>query len=217
LKSRIEAICLEQPKTRTTQQLDAVYVWKMTSHSSLYMSAVHNWLPSVAPLLSAGVVKVATTVPWTMRLTSQLQRRIVYTLSSRAAEVVTAYGGSAEPTSLRNVHLAMWQSMRRVSHLAKKLDRVRFGGAFTKHRSSSAPTELGQVPFLTQEFREFLEPESMFSRALYTPEGLRRVLSGSDKDWQMQSPLILKLATIEGLCRELNFEPDGDFLALGTT
>ncbi len=56
-------------------------------------------------------------------------------------------------------------------------------------------------------------PETMLSRALYTIEGLRGVLSGSDEQWQARSSLIAKLATIEALCRELSFEPDEDFLA----
>lgn len=215
LKARIEAICHEQPKTRTTQQLDAVHVWKMTGHSSLYISAVQNWLPSVAPLLSAGFVKVATAMPWTMRLTSQLQRRTIYTLSPSAAAVATSYGGTAEPTSFKNLHLATWRSVKRSSYLARKLDRTLLKGAFTNRQSSSVRTELGQVPFLTREFREFLEPEKMYSRALYAPEALRGVLSGTDEDLQARSQLILRLATVEGLCRELNFEPDGNFLTPG--
>src|SRR3712207_1627658 len=85
LRARIEAICGEQPGTRTTQQLDAVYAWKRTNHESLYISAVYDWLPSVAPLLSAGVVKAAVSMPWKMRLTSQLQRRMIHAMSPRAA------------------------------------------------------------------------------------------------------------------------------------
>lgn len=213
LKLRIEAICREQPGTRTTQQLDAVYIWKMTSHSSLYMSSVYNLLPSVAPLLSAGVLKALITMPWTMRLTSQLQRQTIYALSPRAANIMTAYGGTAEPTSLTNLHLAAWQSAKRGVHLAKKLDRVLLEGSFAKRQPSRVPVERVQIPFLTHEFRQLMVPEMMLSRALYTIEGLRGVLSGIDEQWQAHSSLIVKLATIEALCRELSFEPEGDFLA----
>src|SRR3712207_3077725 len=124
LKSRVERICREQPGTRTTQQLDAVHLWKQTGHSSLYMSAMYDWLPSVSPLLSAGVVKAGITMPWAMRLTSRLQRQMIYTLSPRAAEIVTAYGATAEPTSSKNVHLAALQSAKRAIHLVNKLDRM---------------------------------------------------------------------------------------------
>src|SRR3712207_5446586 len=143
LGARIEAICREQPGTRTTQQLDAVYVWKRTNHESLYISAVHDWLPSVAPLLSAGVVKAAISMPWKMRLTSQLLRRMIYAISPRAARAAaTVYGATAEPTSFKNVHLAAWQSAKRAAHLFDKLDRIVLKGTLTKRLPSRrAPLE----------------------------------------------------------------------------
>jgi hypothetical protein len=212
LKSRLEEICREQPGTRTTQQLDAVHLWKQTGHSSLYMSALYDWLPCSSPLLSAGVVKAGITMPWVMRLTSRLQRQMIYTISPRAAGVVTTYGGTAEPTSFKNVHLVALQSAKRGIHLVKKLDRVWSKGT-NKHRSSSTSVTKQQVPFLTHELREFLAPKTMLSRALYDAESLHEMLSGSDEDRQAHSPLIQKLATIEGLCRELGFEPEANFLA----
>jgi hypothetical protein len=211
LKSRLEGICREQPGTRTTQQLDAVHLWKQTGHSSLYMSAMYDWLPSVSPLLSAGVVKAGITMPWVMRLTSRLQRQMIYTLSPRAAGVVTAYGGTAEPTSFSNVHLAALQSAKRGVHLANKLNRVRLKGA-KKYRSSGTFVTKQQIPFLTDELQEFLAPKTMLSRALYDAESLHQVLGGSDEDRQAHSLLIQKLATVEGLCREVGFEPEADFL-----
>jgi hypothetical protein len=53
----------------------------------------------------------------------------------------------------------------------------------------------------------------MLSRALYSAEALRGLLNGSDEDWRTRSSLIVKLATVEELCRELSFEPEEDFLA----
>jgi hypothetical protein len=148
-----------------------------------------------------------------MRLTSQLQRQTIYALSPRAAGIVTVYGATAEPTSFKNAHLAALQSARRGLHLANKLDRIVLKGVFAKRRSASTPAAQEEMPFLTREFREsLLAPEKMLSHALYSPEGLRRVLSGSDEDWQTRSYLILKLATVEELCRELGFEPERDFL-----
>jgi hypothetical protein len=212
LKRRIEEICCEQPGTRTTQQLDAVHLWKQTGHSSLYMSALYDWLPCSSPLLSAGVVKAGITMPWVMRLTSRLQRQMIYTISPRAAGVVTTYGGTAQPTSLKNIHLAALQSAKGGIHLATKLDRIWSKGT-NKHRSSNTSVTKQQVPFLTCELRGFLAPETMLSRALYDAESLREVLGGSDEDRQAHSPLIQKLATVEGLCRELDFEPEANFLA----
>jgi hypothetical protein len=52
----------------------------------------------------------------------------------------------------------------------------------------------------------------MLSRTLYDAEGLRKVLNGSDDDWQARSSLITRLATVEALCRELDFEPEAKFL-----
>ena len=211
LKSRLEGICREHPGTRTTQQLDAVHLWKETGHSSLYMSAIYDWLPSVSPLLSAGVAKAGITMPWIMRLTSRLQRHMIYTLSPRAAGVVTAYGGTAEPTSFSNVHLAALQSAKRGVHLANKLSRIRLKGT-NKPRSSGTSVTKDQIIFLTERPREFLAPKTMLSRALYDAESLHQVLGGSDEDRQAHSLLIQKLATVEGLCREVGFEPEADFL-----
>jgi hypothetical protein len=38
------------------------------------------------------------------------------------------------------------------------------------------------------------------------------MLSGSDEDWQARYWVIMRLATVEALCRELGFEPEEDFL-----
>jgi asparagine synthase len=213
LGARIEAICREQPGTRTTQQLDAVYVWKRTNHESLYISAVHDWLPSVAPLLSAGVVKAAVSMPWKMRLTSQLQRRMIHATSPRAAgAAATVYGATAEPTSFKNAHLEAWQSAKRAAHLFDKLDRTLFGGRLAKRSPSRGAALEEHKLFLMHQAERLLAPESMLSRALYTTEGLRRTVGGSDEDRQARYSVIMRLATVEALCRELGFEPEEDFL-----
>jgi hypothetical protein len=214
LGARIEAICREQPGTRTTQQLDAVYVWKRTNHESLYMSSVYDWLPSVAPLLSAGVVKVAISMPWKMRLTSQLQRRMIYATSSRAAgAAATVYGATAEPTSFKNVHLSAWQSAKRAAHLFDKLDRIVLRGTLTKRSPSRRAALEEHKLFLMDQAERLLAPKSMLSRALYTPEELHRMSSGSDQDRQARYWVIMRLATVEALCREMDFEPEEDFLS----
>ena len=137
---------------------------------------------------------------------------MIYTMSPRAAEIVTTYGGTAEPISFSNVHLAALQSAKRGAHLVKKLDRIWLKGT-NKHRPSSTSVTKQQMPFLTHELRELLVPKTMLSRALYDAESLQVVLGGSDEDRRAHSPLIQKLATVEGLCRELGFEPEEDFLS----
>ncbi len=67
--------------------------------------------------------------------------------------------------------------------------------------------------FLMQQAERLLAPESMLSRALYTTEGLHRMLSGSDEDRQGRYWVIMRLATVEALCREVGFEPEEDFLS----
>jgi hypothetical protein len=115
-------------------------------------------------------------------------------------------------TSFNNVHLAALQSAKRSVHLVKKLDRIWLKGT-NKHRPSSTSVTKQQMPFLTHELRELLAPKTMLSRALYDAESLQVVLGGSDQDRRAHSQLIQKLAAVEGLCRELGFEPEANFLA----
>jgi hypothetical protein len=53
----------------------------------------------------------------------------------------------------------------------------------------------------------------MYSRALYAPDGLQRVLSGDDAEWSSKVFLIVRLAQMEQLCRELDVRPEPDFWA----
>lgn len=212
-RSHVEAVSNEQPEASLTQKLDLAFIWKMTSHCSLYLSALHNWLPSTAPLMSAGVLKTAVAVPWRMRLGSQLQRHIIYQLSPRAAKFESYQSGSfsrrgtAEP-GIKNVGPEMW---RYLSRFARITDRWLLGGRFAKRFPKKAPEVAVPVPFVTPEFRQFLDPQAMFSRSLYTADGLQRALSGDDAAWQARTFLIGRLATVEHLCRELDFRPEPDF------
>jgi hypothetical protein len=177
------------------------------------MSATYDWVPSVAPVLSAGVVKAAVSMPWKMRLTSQLQRQMIYAMSPRAAGIATVYGATAEPTSFKNVHLAAWQSAKRAAYLLDKLDRILFRGMLTKRLPSRRAALEKHKLFLMHQAERQLDPKSMLSRALYTTEGLHRMLGGSDEDRQARYWVIMRLATVEALCRELGFEPEEDFLS----
>ncbi len=67
--------------------------------------------------------------------------------------------------------------------------------------------------FLMHQAERLLDPKSMLSRALYTTEGLRRTLGGSDEERQALYSVIMRLSTVEALCREMGFEPEEDFLS----
>jgi hypothetical protein len=212
---RIEAVEREQPGASLTQRLDAAFIWKMTSHCALYLSAMHNWLPSTAPLMTGGALKTAIAMPWTMRVARQLQRHIICQLSPRAAKVESWHSashtlrGTAEP-SIKN---AGFEIKRYLGRFARSVDRRLLGGLVTKRSPAKAPHTDGPVPFLTPEFRDFLDPKAMFSRGLYTTDGLQLALSTDDAEWQARNSLIVRLATVEQLCRELDFRPEPNFWA----
>ncbi|TMA37296.1 MAG: hypothetical protein E6J79_10865 [Deltaproteobacteria bacterium] len=216
LASQIDAICSSAPGTLTNQQLDAVHVWKFSAGTSLYMSALFNWFPTCLPLLTAGFVESGIETPWRLRLSTALDRRLIRMLAPRASDVVTIYGGPASPVRLATVPLHLRQTVRQCGHLAAKLDTVLgsgrlFGRWFVPSR---APARNHHI--LTRELRDFLTPEKMRSRGLYAMPGLRRVLAGSDDAWAARRGLILRIATIEQLCRELRFEPGPDHLTAGS-
>ena len=68
-------------------------------------------------------------------------------------------------------------------------------------------------PYLTEEFRSLLEPPGMLSRGIYDPAGLADLLGGPPERWYAHESLILRVATVEQLCRELELEPDSHFLS----
>jgi hypothetical protein len=208
LRARVVSVCGELPGSLTTPQLDAVHVWKQTGHPTLYLSAAFNWLPATVPLMGAGFTTVGMTTPWQYRLTARLTRRVTHMLCPRAAAVVTRYGGTAGPVGPSNLHLHLYQPIKRLGHLAGKLEMVMLRGALTKRIRRSAPVI--NVPYLTNEFRSFLSPGMMASRAMYSPDGLCRVLDG--RAGESPARLIIRIASIEQLCRELDFSPAAGFI-----
>jgi hypothetical protein len=207
----IESIFKREQGALTTQQLDAAYLWRMTGFAP-YSSATFSWLPTAAPLMGAGVLDAALSVPWRMRLTTRLMRSMIYSLSPGAADVPTHYGGTGAPARLSNLHREAWQLMKQSYHLLSKLDRVLLKGVVTKLLPSASGHSATRKPYLTEEFRSFLDPDGMRSRGLYDPAGLARVLRGSPDDLYSRESLILRIATIEQLCREVDFEPEPDYL-----
>ena len=208
LFDRVDAICRDMPDTLTTQQLDAIHVWKQTGHPSLYLSAQFNWLPATVPSMGAGFVTAGMQTPWRFRLTARLTRRVTHLLCPRAAAVVTQYGGTAGPVTLSNFHQHASQPFRRTGHLFRKLDRVLLGKTTGRHGKHGPPL---RRPWLTGEFRDFLALPAMRSRTLYAAEGLARLLSGTDDDWHSREKWILRVATIEQLCHELDYTPESGF------
>jgi hypothetical protein len=206
LYGRVEGVCRELPGSFTTQQLDAVHAWKQTGHSSLYQSAQFNWLPATMPSMGAGFVTVGMMTPWRHRVTARLTRRVIHTLCPRAAAVETYYGGTAGPVTPSNLHLHAKQSIKRMGHMAQKLDRVLLHGALTGRKVP--PNAVIPKPWITDEVRTLLSPGTMHSRGLYAHHGLARLLSGDDDRWRQNEKLILRVATMEQLCRELDFTPD---------
>lgn len=206
LRSRVEAVCALLPGTLITQQLDAVHVWKQTGHPSLYLSATFDWLPTTVPSMSAGFVTVGMVTPWRHRLTAGLTRRVIHTLCPEAASVVTRYGGTAGPVRPSNLIRHLYQPLKRFGHLAAKLDRVFLRGVVTGRLRPRVPWP--PVPYAADEFRSFLNPDSMYTRELFCDAGfawLRSWTGASEK-------LLLRVATLEQVCRELDFKPDAGFL-----
>jgi hypothetical protein len=216
LKPRIQAHSCQHLGALTTQQWDATWIWKMTGHSSLYLSAVHNWLPSVAPMLGAEVVQTTTAMPAKWRIASQLERHEIACLAPRTAEFESwdspqqEYRGTAQP-GLKTVSFEMYRYTRR---LARIFERKVLKGILSRRsgRTVTLVTQ-GRVPVFTPEFRRFLDPETMYSRALYATDGLRHLLSGDKTQWYSRLFLIVGLAQVEQLCRELDFRPEPDFWA----
>ncbi len=213
LANQIAAICNEFSGTQNTQQLDAVQIWKDTGHGSLYITAAYNWLPTGAPMQAAGFIEAAIALPWQYRVTTQFQRRVIQQLSPRAAAVITNYGSTAEPVRLSNLHLEARHTARRAAHLGRKLEKVLLKGRISRAAASGTRSRSEVYPpFLTDEFRQFLCPDRMRSGALYEPEVLRAMLDGNPAT---AAPVLLKIATIEQLCHELNVAPDATFLTAG--
>ena len=210
---KLDHIFSQVPGSRTTQQLDAAYVWKKTGNPALYLSSTYNWLPTVAPLLTAGVIESTVSLPWSARLTTHLQRLMIQELCPTAAKMDTTDGGTGSPFSVSNSHKEAVQLARRAWKLTKHLDRVLLGGTFLgKSKNSQSIPRNARVPFFTPEFQSYIAFDNMMCSAIFNPDCVKNVLHSSGQF--MNNTLILRIATIEQLCRELDFRPDSDFLSI---
>jgi hypothetical protein len=157
-------------------------------------------------------------MPWKMRLGGQLQRQIIACLSPRAAAVESYHSarrqrrGTAQP-GLKTSVVEMQRYARRLATAAKRRVMRRVLGKREPEKPSVSLVTTARLPFLTPEFRAFLNPETMRSRGLYAVDGLRCAVSGSDDEWRAKTSLIVKLAQVEQLCHELDLQPETDFWA----
>jgi hypothetical protein len=208
LRRRVVSVCDELPGSLNTQQLDAVHAWKQTGHSSLYVSAAFGWLPSVVPSMGAGFVTTGMMVPWRHRLSARLTRHVIHALCPRVAAVATHYGGTAGPVRVGNIHRHLYQPVKRFGYLAGKLDRVLAGGAVTGWFKGAASPAV--KPYDRDEICAFLASDNLYSTNLYTREGLRAAVPATGP--LPREKLVLRMATVEVLCRELDFRPEKSFL-----
>lgn len=213
LRSRLKTMFESMPGTLNTQQLDAAYLWRTTGFAQ-YASALNGWLATAPPLTCAEIVDAALALPWKKRLTSGLMRRITDLQVPRAARLPTGYGGTASPLRPGNAHRQLYQLLRDGYHLVRKLDRVRMGGVLSRILPAPAEPPAVHKPYLTDEFRAFLDPAKMRSRRLYRRDALSAMLGGSEEHLRVNEPTILRMATLEQVCVELDTELDAGFLVL---
>jgi hypothetical protein len=193
----------------TVQQLDAAFIWGLTGHVSLWTSATSEWLTTAAPLLTTGPINVVLSIPWWNKRTSQLQRLAIERLDPELAQPRTAYGSTANPTTWRTAH----RETGNASKIIRRLVRTWVGSAVDRRLGRSKPSSHGpQPPFLTPEFREFTNPKRMLSRRLYDAAPLEAMMTMDDDAILAMDGLLPRIATVETLCRELEFEPDASWL-----
>jgi hypothetical protein len=160
-------------------------------------------------MLTAGVVKDCVSIPWEMKLTTALQRKMIKQLSPKVAKSRTAYGATAEPPTIRTLHLEALQSAKQALHFVKKIEKVVFRGALSR-RWAQVPRLERVHPFWSEDFGQLLDPARMKSRALYSSEHLIKLTAAKPTSGAGANQL-LALATIEELCQELSVELDGQF------
>jgi hypothetical protein len=209
LRSRVQVVIEDGAGTRTTQQLDAIFILKLTGHFGAYTSSLFDLLPTGVPLLHRTFIEHGVSLPWTMRLTAGLARRTLAILDPRAAAVETCYGSTGGPPTLKTLPLELRQAGRTVRHFANKIDRVVLKGRLGR------VIPLGMIrqavpdpPFRTEELRMFLNSASLFSRGLYDS----RILASLLTDPSTPSESLSRIATLEHVCQELGTEPGPELL-----
>jgi hypothetical protein len=209
LRDRIATVIDEGAGTRTTQQLDAVFLLRMTGHFGGYTSSLYDLLPTAVPLMHRTALEHALSLPWKMRLSAGLLRRAIACLDPKVAALQTTYGGTAAPVTWNTLGREMHQVIGRFRHFADKVDRIVFNariGQFVSLNQLEPPAP--EPPFRTKEFWQFMDPALLYSRGLYEPNALARLVHDPSTTLEALS----RIATLEQVCRDLAIEPTGELL-----
>lgn len=194
--------------TLNTQRLEALSFWRKSAVFS-FQSAMYGFIPMASPMCVATVCDVALAIPWQYKLNARLARAVIHRLSPELAALPTAYGSTAGPLRLSNLHLETKQAFKHAHHLASKVDRTIAGGIMT--RVFGTGRWRYPNPYIPADLLPLLTPDAMFSKDLYDPAGLAAFLNRSDTSWRHRVHLS-SILNIEMLFRECNFRPDAAFL-----
>jgi hypothetical protein len=209
LETSILTLIKDGAGTRTTQQLDAVFLLRMTGHFGGYTSSIYDLLPTGIPLMQRTALEHALSLPWRMRLSSGVLRRAIALLHPDAASIETTYGGTAAPPTLKTLPSEARQVLGRIRHFADKIDRVVLGTRVGRLVALASSEPIGSTPrFRTEEFTTFMTPSRLYSRGLYEPKALARLLS----DPSTTTDALSRIATLEHMCRELDAQPGSELL-----
>jgi len=212
LRHRIAGLFAEIPNAHSTEQLDTAFLWRRTVRPSAYLTSLHDLLPSVCPLLCAGVVEKAMSMDWKLRLTSRLQRQLIDQMNSQMAAVETSYGGLGSPISIKTFTSELKQVRNRFHKLFSAVDNAAFGGRLGGKAPVVESNHGRDLATLVSHVRDIVQSNTMLSAALYAPASLHAMAQDSSHEIYENPPLLERMMTVELLCRELDFEPDANFL-----
>ena len=212
LRHKIAGLFAEIPNAHSTEQLDTSFLWRKTVRPTAYLTSLYDLLPSVCPLLTAGVVEKAMSLDWKLRLTSQFQRQLIEKLSSRMAAVETSYGGLGTPTSFKTLNSEFKQLRNRLSKLFHAIDKTVFGGRLGGSAPKVEFNHGSDLATLVSYVRPIVQSQTMLSAALYAPATLRAMAQDASHVIYGNAQLLERMLAVELLCRELEFQPDANFL-----
>lgn len=209
LEDRIFQIYTARPHLKVGQQLDAAFNWRnVASFSSLFLSSNAHTMPAISPMRGRRFFDFSFQIPLNYRIGHDLLCRVMYRMSPRAAMIKTIYGGYAAPLSLRTFPMAVNKRVKDIKHFIRKVYRVKM-----KMYSGITPSKLFDAftPCLTPSFIQMMNPKEMYSRNLYNEGFLKEVLGKDPAQWKSKAELILRMATIELVSREIEDQPDEHF------
>lgn len=211
LRQQMASIFAEIPNAHSTEQLDTAFLWRRTVRPTAYLTSLHDLLPSVCPLLTAGVVEKAMSLDWKLRLTSQFQRQLIEKLSPQMAAVETSYGGLGTPSNLKSLSSEFKQLRNRLRKLFHAIDKTVFGGRLGGEAPKVEYNHGSDLATLVSYVRPIVQSPTMLSAALYAPETLRAMAQDASHEIYGNAQLLERMLAVELLCCELEFQPDAKF------